>query len=199
MAPDRNAEELIADARSGCGEALNELLSLYRAQVRYEAGMRLEGSLGAKLDGSDAAQNVLLRATERFDQFRGDSAGEFAAWLRTILNNHLRDEQRRYLGETRSVAREVPIEDTDWVDENRQRLAVAEATGADVNAEQRELSLQVANALERMPERAREVLLMRNYEQLEWAEIARRLKTTPDAARMRWSRALHQLGIRLRR
>ena len=96
MAPNSDARALIRAARIGSPGALNELLGLFRAQIRYEAGIRLEGALKSKLDSSDAAQGVLMRATERFDQFRGESPAEFTAWLRTILANHLRDEQRRY-------------------------------------------------------------------------------------------------------
>jgi len=196
MAEKPDAERLIRDARAGSPEALNDLLALYRDQVRYEAGIRLEGAMRAKMDGSDAAQNVLLRATERFEQFRGDSAREFAAWLRQILANHLRDEQRRYNGATRSTKREVRIGDLDWFDEQCEAL-LDEDEAAD-GAEREELSLRVAAALERMPEASRTLLVLRSFERLEWSEIARRTGSTPDAARMRWSRAIHQLGFHLR-
>ena len=198
MAPKSDADRLIRAARAGVPDALNELLGLYRAQVRYEAGIRLEGALRAKLDGSDAAQNVLLRATERFDQFRGEGASEFAAWLRTILANHLKDEQRRYGGESRSVAREVRLEDLEWFDGECDRLLSSDADQTATEASRRELSLRVAEALEKLPERDRNLLILRGFDHLEWSEIAQRVRSTPDAARMRWSRALQQLGFHLR-
>jgi len=198
MGPKSDTEHLIRAAREGSPNALNELLGLYRAQVRYEAGIRLEGALRAKMDGSDAAQSVLLRATERFEQFRGESAAEFAAWLRQILVNHLRDEHRRFHGETRAVAREVRLEDLDrFDDECRALLDSAEQNTID-EAARRELCLRVADALEKLPESAREAIALRTFHHLEWAEVAARLATTPDAARMRWSRAIQQIGFRIR-
>jgi RNA polymerase sigma-70 factor (ECF subfamily) len=195
MVPQQDADDLIESARAGSAEALNELFGLYRAQLRHEAGIRLEGALGAKLDGSDAAQSVLLRATERFDQFRGESAGEFAAWLRTILTNHLRDENRRYLGDSRSIHREVRIQDLKWFDDECADLLVE--TDSD-EITRRETSLKVAKVLESLPRKTRDLLVWRSFEHLEWSEVAERLRTTPDAARMRWSRALILLGLRLR-
>ena len=195
MASQQDADYLIASARAGSTEALNELFGLYRAQLRYEAGIRLEGALGAKLDGSDAAQDVLLRAAERFDQFRGDSANEFTAWLRTILKNHLRDESRRYHGDARSVDREVRISDLEWFDNECADL-LGEAPVDE--AARKEMSLKVAHALEKLPKASRDVLVWRTFDRLEWAEIGKRLQTTPDAARMRWSRALKQLGVGIR-
>ena len=195
MVPHQDADNLIESARAGSSEALNELFGLYRAQLRYEAGLRLEGAIGAKLDGSDAAQNVLLRATERFDQFRGESASEFAAWLRTILTNHLRDENRRYLGDTRSIDREVRLQDLEWFDSECADLMV-DTTDDEIS--KREMSLKVAKALESLPKKTRDLLIWRSFDHLEWAEIATRLRTTPDAARMRWSRGLNTLGLRIR-
>lgn len=198
MAPISDADRLIRAARAGSPEALNELLSLYRAQIRYEAGIRLEGALKSKMDGSDAAQSVLLRATERFEQFRGEGEREFTAWLRKILANHLRDEHRRYRGESRSVEREVRLHDLEWFDEQCDALLASGPDEAASEAERHELSLEIAAALERMPADSRDLLVLRGFDHLEWAEIARRIGTTPDAARMRWSRALHQLGFQLR-
>ncbi len=195
MVPQQDADQLIESARAGSADALNELFGLYRAQLRYEAGIRLEGALGAKLDGSDAAQAVLLRATERFDQFRGESGGEFAAWLRSILMNHLRDENRRYLGDTRSIEREVRLQDLEWFDKECADLLVETD---DDEISRREMSLKVAKALEALPQKTRDLLVWRTFEHLEWSEVAKRLRTTPDAARMRWSRGLNLLGLKLR-
>ena len=150
------------------------------------------------MDGSDAAQNVLLRATERFDQFRGESAGEFAAWLRTILANQLKDEQRRYLGDSRSVDREVRLEDLEWFDDECASVLASDVDETTTEASRREISLRVANALEKLPDSSRDLLLLRGFDHLEWSEIAKLLRITPDAARMRWSRALQQLGGHLR-
>src|SRR5262249_11661477 len=64
----------------------------------------------AKLDASDVAQQVMLRAHEARGQFRGTSEGEKLAWLRAILANVLAATARRFEAAVRDVGRERSLE-----------------------------------------------------------------------------------------
>jgi RNA polymerase sigma-70 factor (ECF subfamily) len=186
---------LIDAARRGREDARARLLERYRNYLRLLARTSVARRLQAKVDASDMVQEVFLKANARFDQFAGRSDPELAAWLRRILANCLADVGRRYArNEGRDIAREESLEDElDRSSKAIARFLEASHTSPSGAAEQGELSVAVADALARMEEDDREVIVLRNFEDLEWSEIGRRMARSADAARKLWARALTRL------
>jgi RNA polymerase sigma-70 factor (ECF subfamily) len=151
--------------------------------------------LRAKFDPSDVVQQTLLEATRDLPGFRGTTRAELMAWLRQILARVLGREVRRFVGTgRRDVSREVSLEAR--LAESSRRLGdvlAASATSPSARLGREEQALTLAEALGRLPEDYREVLVLRHLEGLPHDEVARRLGRSPGAARMLWARALARL------
>jgi RNA polymerase sigma-70 factor, ECF subfamily len=64
--------------------------------LRLLARLQLDSRLRGQLDPSDIVQQTLLKAHERFEQFRGQTDDELRAWLRAILARNLVDAARKF-------------------------------------------------------------------------------------------------------
>src|SRR5215469_16992096 len=102
--------QLIDRARREEPGALDRLLDSYRNYLRLLARTGLDASLQGKADPSDLVQDALLKAYQRFSQFRGANDAELAGWLRQILARCLADFVRRYRTESRRAGREHSLD-----------------------------------------------------------------------------------------
>ncbi len=188
-------EGWIAAARSGDAHALGELLNSYRRYLVFLARAGLHQHMQGKADPSDIAQEVCLAAYGSIREFRGGSAEEFAGWLRGILTNTLAMHVRKYLG----------TEKRDPRLERQLHQSVASATGflqsqlagSQTSPSQQfarnEALLQLAEALEGLPEDYRQVIVLRHVQGLPFAEIARAMDRSIDSVEKLWVRGLAKL------
>jgi RNA polymerase sigma-70 factor (ECF subfamily) len=186
---------LLARARGGDGAARGRLLDLYRNYLRLLARTQIDAELRVRLDPSDLVQETLLEAHRDFERFTGASEGELLAWLRRILVRNLVDEAKRFRTRKRGAGRQQSLEellDRSSADFDR-KLAAGTSTPS-AQAARREQAVILADALARLPADYREVIILRNLEQLPFEEIARRLGRSSGAARMLWARALEKLS-----
>lgn len=187
----------LAAARAGSGEELGSLLNTMRGYLLVLANGAVNQRLRAKVSASDVVQQTMLLAHERFDQFRGDSSGELIGWLREILANNVRLEERRYLvAEKRQVGRERSL------DLESRRHTVPEPTDPcpTPRAEfaSREEARHLERAIARLSAEHRTVVLLRSWERLPFAEVGKRMNRTAEAARKLWGRAVLELQRELR-
>jgi RNA polymerase sigma-70 factor (ECF subfamily) len=192
--------DLIRAVRAGDRRALDGLLESYRHLLRLLARASLDGALGGKADASDVVQDTLIRAHDRFDQFRGSTEGELVAWLKRILSHTVVDVHRRFLGNGgRALVRERSLDALlDRPSRALDGLLPANATTPSQGAATRERSVLLAEALETLPPDHREVVVLRSLRELEWGEVGRLMGRSPDAARVMWGRAVRGLGRALR-
>ena len=170
-------------------------LDRFRPWLVLLARMQLAGRLGAKLDASDVAQQALLEACRALPQFRGSTEAELIAWLRSILAGVLAHEVRRYAAtQARDLAREVSL-DAELAASSCRLAHVLADSGPSPSAEavRHEQAVRLANALARLPDDYREVIVLRNLEGLSHEDVAARMGRAVGAVRMLWMRALSRL------
>src|ERR1700681_2728750 len=68
----------------------------YRDYLYLLARLQLDPRLRGKVDPSDVVQQTLIKAHQNQAQFRGETSGEQAGWLRRILANTMIDTARKY-------------------------------------------------------------------------------------------------------
>jgi RNA polymerase sigma-70 factor (ECF subfamily) len=186
--------KLIERARAADTSALAGLLELYRNYLRLLARTGIDAAVRRKADPSDLVQETMLKATQHFAGFRGTTEAELAAWLRQILAQSLIDHARRYRTSGRNVMRERSL--TDLLDRSSialSGLVARRAEGSHSLPRGRDAGVILAEAMAELADDDREVITLRNLEQLEWADIAAKMRRTPDAARRLWVRALRRL------
>ncbi len=157
-------------------------LERYRAYLRVLAQLHLDPRLRAKLDPSDVVQQALLQAYQGLDQFRGQSEGELAAWLRRILARCLTNAVRDLGRARRNAARERSLEAA--LDASSARLGAwlaAEQSSPSEQVQRQEDALRLAEALEQLPEAQREALVLQHWQGWSLAAIGEHLGRTSAA------------------
>jgi RNA polymerase sigma-70 factor (ECF subfamily) len=192
---------LLPAFRAGDRTAGDALLRHFEPWLRLLAQVQVESRFRAKFDPSDVVQQTMLEAVRALPQFRGTTEAELTAWLRQILAHALAHEIRRYRGtQKRDLQREVPL-DKQLTNASQRLGDILPATGTSPSQVliQHERQVLLAQALERLPEDYREVIVLRSLEGLSHDEVAKRLGRNSGAVRMLWVRALARLRQEIER
>lgn len=191
-----DTEDLLRQAEHGDPAAREGLLARHRDRLRKMIVWRLDRRLAARVDPSDVVQEVLLEANGKMDRYLRDRPLPFFPWLRSLAGEHLATLHRRHIrARGRSVLREEPGL-LDLPDESAAELAarlVTSSTSPTQRALQQEQRERVRHALRQLSERDREVLVLRNLEQLSVADTAKVLRISAGAVKVRHLRALERL------
>jgi RNA polymerase sigma-70 factor (ECF subfamily) len=194
-APGPDPEQLLALARTGSSHALGGLLELYRSYLTLLARLQISRRLQGKVDPSDVVQETFLKAYRRFGQFRGMTESELVSWLRQILAATLANLVRHYYTAQR---RDVRLErelaaDLDQSSHVLDQGLLAKQSSPSQRAVRREQAVILADALGRLPEAYREVVILRQLQGMSFPEVARSMSRTVDSVKKLWARALAQL------
>jgi RNA polymerase sigma-70 factor (ECF subfamily) len=195
-----DTEQLLNAAARGDDLARARLLQRYRLRLRRMVGVRLDRRLAARVDPSDVVQETLAEAAAKLDVYLRERPLPFYPWLRRLAQEQLADVNRSHLrAGRRSVTREEPAGLPDEsVLELAERLLDA-GSGPSARLRRVERQTRVRQALNRLPECDREVLVLRYLEQLSTAEAASVLELGESAVKMRLLRALQRLRDTLNR
>jgi RNA polymerase sigma-70 factor, ECF subfamily len=173
-------------------------LERFRDYLRLLARLQLGARRTAAVDPSDIAQQTLIEAFEKRDQFRGGTRAEQAAWLRRMLARNVADLLRAQGRLKRDVTRESSLDEK--LDESSARLgcwlAVEQPTPSE-HAQLHERAIILADALARLPEHQREVLVLHYWQGCTVGEIGVALDRSPSAVAGLLKRGLKHLRAEL--
>jgi len=142
-------------------------------------------------DSAELTQDTFVKVLESINSFRGKSS--FYTWLfRVAVNHSLNYCKRRFKLSPVSLDAE-----NDQLEEGKGKLAavLADPNGVDpaVVAQQKELSQIVVNSIGQLQQEHRVVLVLRDIEQMSYAEIAAVLQIETGTVKSRLSRARAKL------
>jgi len=179
-------EQMVERALSGDPEAFGEIVCRWERRI-FALSF---GMLGREEDARDATQETFLAAFRNLRGFRGDA--KVSSWLHRIAVNQCITRQRRA-----KVRSETALEDE--ADKNAAVFALPADVSPARSAEYREVSSAVRKAVCALPADLRQVVVMKEFEELTFQEISDVLDVPLSTVKSRLYTALRQLQLRLQK
>lgn len=181
VTPATTDDQLVARTLDGDVGAFNDLVnrwegSLYGFVYRY---------LGDAEEARDICQEAFVRAYTNLDRFRGQA--KFSSWLYQIALNLCRSEFRRR-GSRPEVSLEAQQED------HHLQLVPDDAVRPDEVAINSERGRVLHEALTKLPEKQRTVILLKQYHGMKFREIAEILDAPESTVKSRLYHGLDSLA-----
>jgi len=179
-------EQIVEQALTGDADAFGEIVRRWERRIFALAF----GILGREEDARDATQETFLAAFRNLRGFRGEA--KVSSWLHRIAVNQCITRQRRA-----KVRNEAALDDEEEKD------ASSFATPADISpsrvVENLERTAAVRRAVNSLPMELRQVIVMKEFEELTFREIADALELPLSTVKSRLYTALRQLQMRLQK
>ena len=180
----RSDEELVDACLAGDGAAFGVLVGRWERKI-HGAIYRI---LGSEEEARDLAQETLFKAYRGLRCFKREA--RFSSWLYQIALNLCRDRMRRRRGRT--------LVSLDELDEAATGYAAAAPSALEL-VEARDVCRAVAAAVADLPREQREVIVLKEYQELTFVEIAEILDVPISTVKTRLYRGLGQLRQSLER
>jgi RNA polymerase sigma-70 factor (ECF subfamily) len=154
--------QLVRLAQKGDSEAFEELVARHRDKIyaRAYTMMRNED------EALDLSQEAWIKAWQRLVQFQGDSS--FATWMTRIVINLCLDQLRR-----QKRMRSESIDEMDEESGGVERQMEPVIINPTERLERGELRKRIDAALEKLSHEHRTVLVLHEFEEMEYKEIAK--------------------------
>lgn len=182
--------DLIARAVGGDGDAFGELVEPYEQKV-YGLAYRMCGN---RDDAYDLAQEAFLKTYRALDRFKGDSS--FSTWLYRVVANTCLDQLRH----ARRSGPPVSLDDPISTENGGISRDVADTTFEPETMTLRsEVAREIRAAVALLPPDHRLAILLRDFEDLTYDEIAQAMGCGLGTVKSRISRAREALREHLAR
>jgi RNA polymerase sigma-70 factor, ECF subfamily len=179
-------EVIVERALTGDAEAFGEIVRRWERRIFALT----YGMLGREEDARDATQETFLAAFRNLRGFRGEA--KVSSWLHRIAVNQCISRQRRA-----KVRSESALEDEQ---ESATSIFAAPFSHSPAYvAEGRQETLAVRRAINSLPIELRQVVVMKEFEELTFREIADALDLPLSTVKSRLYTAFKQLQMRLQK
>ena len=179
-------EQIVERALTGDAEAFGEIVLRWERRI-FALSF---GMLGREEDARDATQETFLAAFRNLRAFRGEA--KVSSWLHRIAVNQCITRQRRA-----KVRNESAIETEE--EKNASHFSSPSRYSPARVVEGRERTEAVRRAVNSLPPDLRQVIVMKEFEELTFKEIAEALDLPLSTVKSRLYTALRQLQMRLQK
>jgi len=172
---ERSDDQLMQDYAAGDENALRILIQRWERQV-FAFLYRM---LGSAEEAEDLCQDTFLNLIKASGSYRPD--GKFKSWLFRIAGNKARSRLRR-----KKIIRWISLTS----DYDNATTAESDALTA---MAQKEEQRQVQQAIDRLPLRQRQALVLKQYQEMSYLEIAEAMETSVSSVQMLLHRAMNSV------
>jgi RNA polymerase sigma-70 factor, ECF subfamily len=176
----RTDEELVERTLTGQAEAFRELYDRF-----YSRAYRLAYGMSGRHDlAEDLAQEIFMRAYQKLDKYERRSS--FATWFYRLAVNHIlnsRNREKNKHHESTDTESVLPVADT--------------SKPADAGVLRQQIQAQINRALLSLKPKMRIIVILKDIEGLNIAEIAERLNCSKGTVASRLFRARDLLAQKL--
>jgi RNA polymerase sigma-70 factor (ECF subfamily) len=183
--------ELVCRFVNGDEAAFVEIMHRYEGKVLAVARSLLHN----QADAEEIAQDTFVRAYHNLARFRGDSS--LATWLHRIAVNLSRNRYWYFFRRRRhaTLSFDCPIGENG--DSTLADIFSSDAPDPVQESSREEFSTLVSACMEKLNAPQREILMLRNLQNLSYDEIARQLGINQGTVKSRIARAREHLRARL--
>jgi|ERR1700730_753623 len=179
-------ENIVERALTGDAEAFSEIVRRWERRIFALA----YGILGREEDARDATQETFLAAFRSLRGFRGEA--KVSSWLHRIAVNQCITRQRRA-----KVRNEAALEDEQ--EKNAASFSAPVSFSPARTVESRQITEAVRCAVNSLPLDLRQIVVMKEFEELTFREIADTLDLPLSTVKSRLYTAMKQLQMRLQK
>jgi RNA polymerase sigma-70 factor (ECF subfamily) len=158
------------------------IVAKYEPYLRMLARTQMRKAYQAKIGASDMVQQAMLQAVQGLGGFRGSTEAEFRGWLRQILARHLCHLDRDLHRDKRDIRREQSMEQKLAKSSMRlEGLLAGDVATPSQNVALGEHVIQLADAIDALPESQRDAVRLHYLEGMKLSEVAEQLDKTTGA------------------
>ena len=185
---------LLHQCYEGDDDAWDDLLRRHQDWILSRVRARLGPKLRRKLESMDVLQETILAVLRDTPRFTPKNGAQFRALMVRLIENTLCDKAGWFAAKKRDMELESPPWESANVDLSKPDCGEE----SNLSVDKAEMQARIRFVLELLRPSDRQIIVLREWDELSFAECGRALSTTADGARMRFNRALDLLKLGLR-